>query len=103
MQGAPDRSERVAKLVSQQGEKLVLLAIGPEQVLDPATVGHVAGDLGEALESSILASQRGDDDIGPEPPATLPDPPSFVLDRALPRRGLELPLRAAPWATLSGG
>src|SRR5206468_5989255 len=75
--------QRVAQLVREHGQELVLATVDLRQLLRLAAelhlellaIGGVADDLGEALEAALLVAQGGEDRTAPEPRPVAPDLP----------------------------
>src|SRR5690606_23308861 len=67
----------VAHAFHQHAEALFALA---QQLLLVASLGEVAGDLGETAVQAVVVDQRGDDHARPEPAAILAQAPAFVLE-----------------------
>jgi hypothetical protein len=64
--------------------------------------GHVAGDLGEAAQSSFVVAESRDDDVGYERGAVLAESHSLVLEASVARRDPQLLLREAQADLLLG-
>ena len=65
-------------------------------------LGHVAGDLGEAEQLSVLVEDPVDHDAGPEPRPVLAQPPAFALEPPLARGGSDLAFGFASGAVFRG-
>jgi hypothetical protein len=97
LQRRDDRRERVAQLVAEHREELVLDAVGllggdagGALVLAALALGEVAGDLGEPDELAATVAHGGDHDVRPELAAVLADAPALVLEPAIAEGFLEL-------------
>ena len=95
--------ERRAQLVRHVGEELRFrfagalgLDLGAHQLrLDALALGEIARHLGEAEQPAGVVAHRGNDDARPEARAVFAQPPALLLEAALARRHLQLPLRLA--------
>ncbi len=101
LQAVAQRGQRVAQLVGQQREELVLAAVRlPERLLGPLPLGDVAGDLRRPDDAAVAVADRGDRQGDVEPAAVLGHADRLeVLDplpAAEPRQDRALLVDAAP-------
>jgi hypothetical protein len=88
---AVEQADRLVGDALHQQLELALALPQPRLGLPP--LGQVAGDLGEAHQPTVSIPDWVDDDVRPEAAAILAHPPAFAFKRAIPRRGLQRPLR----------
>src|SRR5207237_889460 len=100
------RAERVAQVVSQDGQEALLellragllregRRLGRQRALGRlgrAALGEVPRDLGEGDELALGVAERGDGDAGPETRAVLADAPAFFLEASFARCYFQLAL-----------
>src|SRR5262249_20058403 len=111
LQGVANRGQRIAQLVGQDGQEVVLLAGLAGHFLCPLLEGFfetllraaVAHDFGEAPQLPALVAQRGRDAVAPKALAILPHQPTVVVGPPRARRRCEFPRRLAVLDVLGRG
>ena len=68
----------------------------PQRLFGLPAFGQIARDFEKAAQLAMRRSQRGDDDVGPDPRAVFPQSPAFVLKPPVCGGSPQLFLRPAP-------